>query len=33
MLFYKSIDSPKVTDKIEYGFRWSDIKGFKFLNK
>ena len=33
MLFYEFIDSSKIIDKFGYGFRWSDIKGFKFLNK
>ena len=33
MLFYKSIDSSKITGKFGYGLRWSNIESFKFLQK
>ena len=33
MLFYKFIDGSKIIDEFGNVFRWSDFKGFKFLQK
>ena len=33
MLFYKFIDGSKIIDEFGNGFRWSDVKDFKFLQK
>ena len=33
MLFYKFIDGSKIIDEFGNGFRWNDVKGFKFFKK